>query len=67
MKHVLIYLVNGDCHSIHHCTEAYRSTSDPKYVRLETDERTYVYNMSAIEHIELVEEVEHERLCRNDS
>ena len=60
MKHVLIYLVNGDCHSIHHCEEVYSPGSDPKYVRLETGRKTYVFNMNSVEHIEIITEDEKE-------
>lgn len=60
MKLVLIYLVNGGYHSIGHCTEVYSPGNDPKYVRLETGKRTYVFNMNSIEHIELIDEDEQE-------
>ena len=58
MKHVLIYLTNGDCHSIHGCEEVFCPSDDPRYVRIETGKRTYVFNMDSIEHVELVDEEE---------
>ena len=60
MKHVLIYLVNGDCYSIGNCVEIYSPSSDPKYVRIETGKKTYVFNMNSVEHIEIIAEDEKE-------